>query len=911
MKQFLTKFTLLIIIILLINSCGGGPEVYKDEESSQRYDDYKKKGSIVSEMLEQARQNYISALAKKEEGDITSTVEHFESALRTINNLSYYPSIEQNDAYLELANSITEDYKAFIDGLGELPEGVSFGAYEEWQDESIKELEISSDIEDGDIKEVVAADIPLEVNSYVERYIEYYTGRGSQVMQQWLTRSGKYFPMMSRILSAEGLPEQIIYLSLMESGLNPKARSWASAVGFWQFIRSTAKIYGLKVDFYVDERMDPYKSTIAAAKYMKILYESFGDWYLTIAAYNSGDGRVKRAMRKSGGTTFWSIRRYLPRETRNYVPNFIAVCLIAMDPEAYGFTNIQYEEPFKYDTYKVSGAIDLGFLSTCAGTDVEELKLMNPELNQLSTPPDYEDGYPLKIPKGSFEQFSSRMQNIPESAKRDFLVHNVTKGENLTSIAEKYGVTVYDLADANNISTKSKVYSGIKLKIPVSVDPQQDDYAYNTDTELALENGNGEYSSPYNKLNGIDNPTETDENIVEVSNTETNEEPVISEPIIPAGYAEVIYTVKKDDSLLGIADKFNSRVSDVRNWNNIPYTTTIKVGQKLKIYVPEENKDYFSSIEKSSKIEEKSTIESSFVYHKIRRGENLGLIASRYGVRISQLKEWNNLRGNTIIAGKKLKIYTGGNTSPDQFTSTNTVYENSKANLNRYRVRKGDTISEIAEMFGVRARDIRRWNGLTSNRIIAGQNLKIFSNYSESDNRITTTPPDNTGVTYYTIKPGDTLGGIAELFQVRASDIRGWNGISGSKIIAGKTLKIYSNNVRQTTTTSNETKVVTEGEFVIYTVKAGDNLGQIAEDYGIRASQIRSWNGMTGSKIFPGQKLKIIPGKKINTPDYHLVKKGESLYLIAKKYKTTIQKLKALNNLRTSKIKAGQKLRVS
>jgi len=316
-------------------------------------------------------------------------------------------------------------------------------------------------------------DIPIVINAKVEQFIQYFQTAIRDKFVTWLGRSEKYIPFMKNVLKEHGLPGDLVYLSLIESGFNPYAYSRSKASGLWQFISLTGKRYGLKVNWWVDERRDPEKSTIAAAKYLKDLYEMFACWYLAAAGYNAGEYKIVKAMKLYRTEDFWMLtkHRYLKRETKDYVPQMIAAALIAKDPEKYGFTDIEYQEPLQYEKVKVPELTDLSLIAMACETSLEEIKDLNPEIRRGVTPPN-ETEYEIKIPFGKKELFLKNFKALQPLGKFEFKTHLVKKGETLPMIAKSYWVDLEPMLEINHLNKTSPISKGMTLLIPISKDEE-------------------------------------------------------------------------------------------------------------------------------------------------------------------------------------------------------------------------------------------------------------------------------------------------------------------------------------------------------------------------------------------------------------------------------------------------------
>ncbi len=395
--------------------------------------------------------------------------------------------------------------------------------------------------------------IEPQFNAEVHRYIEYFTGAGRSVFERWLIRSGRYMSLFRDVLKKEGLPPDLVHLVFVESGFNVHARSVSAAVGPWQFLRSTGRLFGLTVNQWVDERKDPEKSTVAAARYLKHLYSIFGDWPLALASYNAGEGTVLRAIKKQGTTNYWDLR--LPRQTEDYVPQFMAVLAISREPEKYGFDAIELERPIDFDEIALRGAVDLRAIARFAECTYEEMRLLNPAV--LKHAAQGRDGVTmLRVPRGKAEVILRKLQGGGALPAIDLSVkHRVRKGETLQKIANQYHVGATQLAKANGISRSRPLTRGMILSVPASL---------RSPAPAELEDNDPRGSTAYVPARKIRPPRSLQ--------AESDAE----------GRAR--HTVRKGETLSTIATKYGVTVSDIKRWNHLS-TASVPRGTRLRIRV--------------------------------------------------------------------------------------------------------------------------------------------------------------------------------------------------------------------------------------------------------------------------------------------------------------------------------------
>ena len=309
--------------------------------------------------------------------------------------------------------------------------------------------------------------MPSLLNDRVKDFIDFFQNKADGFFTRSLARSQAYEGMMKQIFREKNLPEELFYLALIESGYNPQAQSRAKAQGIWQFMSKTAQRFGLKVDKWVDERRDPEKSTQAAAEYLKSLHEMFNCWYLATASYNAGEGKMLQAMKKANSQDFWEIskHRYLKRETKEYVPMFLAAMIIAQDPQKYGFSNIEYQRPLLYEKVSVPPGTRLDRIARAAETDLQEIRTLNPSLSKDRTPPGG-PSFEVKIPPGKREVFEANLSQMKIFDSRKSRKHEVRRGETLGKIAKKYRIDLQDLCEGNQITPRTPIRPGMTLLLP-------------------------------------------------------------------------------------------------------------------------------------------------------------------------------------------------------------------------------------------------------------------------------------------------------------------------------------------------------------------------------------------------------------------------------------------------------------
>ena len=610
--------------------------------------------------LDLADEYHALGVIANREGSWEEAQYYFEKGFKILATLDIeadqQPSPEATK-YTQILNNTVADYRVALRSLGRLEEHVSASVLVE------RFGDLGANLKDtiavySTTTQRVKYDIPVVFNDRVRRSIVYFQTVAHDAFVKYLRRSKKYTPMMKRILREHGLPDDLIYLSLVESGYNPNAYSWARAMGLWQFISSTGRMYGLKRSWWIDERKDPIKSTHAACVFLKELYTKYGSWELAMAAYNGGPGRVSRTIKKQKTRDFWKLR--LRRQTMDYVPLIMAATIIAKNPQKYGFYVNDFEAEVVWEEVKIDRCLDLKTVANGVGCSLSEMKMLNPELLRNYTPPSAKH-YTLKIPVGKSAKFWKAYPTMKSPKETSWVRHKIRRGETVSTIASRYGVSQYAILEANNLRS-SRIYSGKTLIVPVPLDR-----SYRSSRKRSY----AEYSA---------------------NNS--------------------IYVVRSGDTMWDIARAFGTTVSALRRSNSIGRGSRIYVGQKLRIPSNATKLRNKSSASSQPQIAAKgrSTASKKTASYKVRRGDTLWDIARNHGTTTATIRALNGLgRSSRIYPGQILEIRG----SSDYIS---------------HRIKRGETLSTIARKYSTSIAKIMAHNNIDNpNQISVGYRLRIYT----------------------------------------------------------------------------------------------------------------------------------------------------------------------------------------
>jgi len=487
--------------------------------------------------------------------------------------------------------------------------------------------------------DTTSSDFPITINNQVQVYLDLFQNQQRKSFAIWLSRSGKYLPLMQKELKEAGLPEDLAYLAMIESGYNQKAYSKSNASGLWQFIPGTGSQYNLKMNKYLDERRDAEKSTKAAVSFLSNLYDEFGDWHLAVAAYNAGPGKISKGMERYNTKDFWSLAQYdyLAMETKRYVPKLIASIIIAKNPEKYGFADIHPENPYAYETLEVGPGLTLDAVALISNCDRETIDILNQELSTDKTPLN-QSSYHIKIPVGSQKIASKNLPRLQRIATTNYKSHTISKGESLSQVCKRYDVNKTTLLKVNNLRNQ-KLASGQRLRIP-----------YQTIRYHILPEGSNQAIA-----------AATLDNLI-------------------------LHRIQKGESISQISRKYKVPAELIISWNELPRNPKLRVGQQLSLYIDQKDKASqpvkATTIASNSQKDDKviilatqtkkfpktvanSTVTASNIeipeklqrsWYKVQNGDTIWTIAKELKLSPLQIKQWNNLQTNTIHPGKRLKI---------------------------------------------------------------------------------------------------------------------------------------------------------------------------------------------------------------------------------------------------------------